>query len=245
MKEVSEYLILCASSVAILAICILLMLRNYTRIKNQFEALKESFDSLNRLNEKLRMDRHDYLNHLQVVYGLMELEEYDEMSSYLKKVYKELLKTGKAIKTSKAAINALFAAKMAEAEKNGVELVIEVKSALKNLDVEDWELCKILSNLIDNAMKALEDSEKEEKRIRIDIMEDREMYVFSVENNGPEIPEHLQKKIFQKGFSSKKEEGHGMGLSIVTEILEKNGGNIELKSDETETVFTVFFKKGA
>lgn len=244
MKEVSEYLILCAASVAILAICILLMLRNYTRIKNQFEALKESFEDLNRLNEKLRMDRHDYLNHLQVIYGLMELEEYDEMSSYLKRVYKELLKTGKAIKTSKAAINALFAAKMAEAEKNRVELVIEVKSALKNLDVEDWELCKLLSNLIDNAIKALEDSEKEEKRIRIDIMEDRERYIFSVENNGPEIPKYLQKKIFQKGFSSKKEEGHGMGLSIVTEILEKNGGTIELKSDETETVFTVFFKKG-
>lgn len=110
--------------------------------------------------------------------------------------------------------------------------------------MEDWELCKVLSNLIDNAMKALEDSEKEEKKIRIDIMEDRERYCFSVENNGLEIPEHTRKKIFQKGYSSKKEEGHGMGLSIVMEILEKNGGYLDLESDETETVFTVFFKKG-
>ncbi len=241
MTDARFYLILCAVSVTVLAVCILVIKKSFTRMKKQFETLRESFEDLNRLNEKLRMDRHDYLNHLQVVYGLMELGEYDEMTSYLKKVYKELLKTGKAIKTSKAAINALFAAKMAEAEKNGVELVIEVKSALKNLNVEDWELCKVLSNLIDNALKALEDVEKGEKRIRIDIMEDREGYYFSVENNGPEIPENMQKKIFQKGYSSKKEEGHGMGLSIVTEILKKNGGTIDLKSNETETCFTVFF----
>ena len=238
------YLLLCVVLVAILTACIVLLVRSCRRLLARNETIRESFENLGRLNDRLRMDRHDYLNHLQIIYGLMELGEYDEMNSYLKKVYRELLKTGKAIKTSKPAINALLAAKYAEAEDKGIDFVIEVKSDLKDLRIEDWELCKVLANLIDNAIRALEESQREEKRIRNDITETPEAYLFAVENNGDMIPEKLRESIFRKGFSTKKEEGHGMGLSIVSEILEANRGKIGLSSDEKETVFSVTFEKG-
>lgn len=237
------YLIFFAILVVILAICIVILARNYVQLLKRDDALRESIDNLSKLNDKLRMDRHDYLNQLQVVYGLMELEEYDEMNAYLRKVYKELMKTGKAVKTSKPAVNALLAAKSAEAEAKEIEFLIEVKSDLKNLNIEDWELCKVLSNLTDNAIKALEDSDVQEKKIRINITETQQQYIFSVENNGPKIPEEIRDSIFKKGFTTKKEEGHGMGLAIVSEIVNKAKGKIELKSDEEETVFTVSFGK--
>jgi sensor histidine kinase regulating citrate/malate metabolism len=224
--------------------CIGVLIRNYMKLIARNDALRESIDNLCKLNDKLRMDRHDYLNHLQIVYGLMELEEYEEMNAYLRKFYKELLKTGKAVKTSKPAINALLAAKLAEAEAKEIEFLIEVKSDLKKLGIEDWELCKVLSNLIDNAVKALEDYEGEEKKLRVNITETPERYIFSVEDNGPKIPESIRENIFKKGFSTRKEEGHGMGLAIVSEILNKSGGDIELSSDDEETVFTVSFGKG-
>ena len=245
MGDTSLYLILCVILVVILAGCIVILAKNYIKLLGSNDALRESIDNLCSLNDKLRMDRHDYLNHLQIVYGLMELEEYDEMNSYLRKVYKELLKTGKAVKTSKPAINALLAAKLSESEAKQISFLIEVKSDLKNLDIEDWELCKILSNLIDNAIKALEDSDTAEKKIRINITETPERYIFSVENNGPEIPLENRERIFKKGFTTKTGDGHGMGLAIVSEILADNNGDIRLKSDEEETVFTVSFSKGA
>ena len=243
MEDRSLYLIFCVALVVILTGCIIILIRNYQQLINRNNALIETIDNLSRLNDKLRMDRHDYLNQLQVVYGLMELEEYEEMNSYLRKVYKELLKTGKAVKTSKPAINALLAAKSAEAETGGIEFLIEVKSDLKELHIEDWELCKVLSNLMDNAIKALEDSDIQEKKIRINITESPQQYIFSVENNGPEIPLEIRDNIFKKGFTTKKEEGHGMGLAIVSEIVSKARGKIELKSDAEETVFTVTFGK--
>lgn len=243
MGDTSLYLIFCVALVVILTGCIIILIKNYQQLINRNNALIETIDNLSRLNDKLRMDRHDYLNQLQVVYGLMELEEYDEMNSYLRKVYKELLKTGKAVKTSKPAINALLAAKSAEAESGGIEFLIEVKSDLKELHIEDWELCKVLSNLMDNAIKALEDSDIQEKKIRINITESPQQYIFSVENNGPEIPLEIRDNIFKKGFTTKKEEGHGMGLAIVSEIVSKARGKIELKSDAEETVFTVTFGK--
>ena len=245
VTETKFYLTLIVISVVTLMTCILLLLRSYMKLKSRNETLRESIENLGRLNDKLRMDRHDYLNHLQVIYGLMELKEYEDMNSYLRTVYKDLLKTGKAIKTSKPAINALLAAKSAEAESRGIEFVIEVKSDLSKLSIEDWELCKVLSNLIDNAFRALKESERETKKVRIDITETSDRYIFCVENNGPEIPEEIRESIFKRGFSTKKEEGHGMGLSIVSEILSSNMGSITLTSNEEETAFRVSFEKGA
>ena len=78
----------------------------------------------------------------------------------------------------------------------------------------------------------------------MNITETPERYIFSVEDNGPKIPESIRENIFKKGFSTRKEEDHGMGLVIVSEILNKSGGDIELSSDDEETVFTVSFGKG-
>ena len=61
--------------------------------------LQESISNLELLNYELRAARHDYLNHLQVVYGLLELEEYEELKAYLNPVYKGIMKTGKALTT--------------------------------------------------------------------------------------------------------------------------------------------------
>jgi len=237
------YLYICAMTASVLLICVVVLAGRCFKLIRRNEVLRESIENLGQFNDRLRADRHDYLNHLQVVYGLMELGEYDEMETYLKKVYKELLKTGKAIKTSKPAINALLAAKSAEAESGGIDFVIEVKSDLANLGIEDWELCKVLSNLIDNALKALEDSDKKEKRIGIDITETVEEYCFEVTNNGPLIPMEIRDSIFKRGFTTKKEKGHGLGLAIVSDILAKNKGKIDLRSDADETTFTVLFEK--
>ena len=244
MEDKMFYLLLLIILSVVLMGCLVILIRSYYKMAEAHRILKDNIKNLEELNDRLRMDRHDYLNHLQIIYGLMELEEYDEMKSYLKKEYKELLSTGKAIKTAKPAVNALLAAKLSECESKEIEFRIEVKSDLKKLTIEDWELCKVLSNLIDNAIKALEDSDKAEKKIFINITENPTEYVFEVENNGPKIPDDIRDRIFKKGFSTKKSEGHGMGLSIVSKILEESNGSISFDTDDERTVFTAVIKKG-
>ena len=234
--------VLCFIAMIALAVCVAILLKMLIRLKGNYDALMESYRNLEELNSTLRAQRHDYLNHLQVVYGMMELNEYEDLHNYLEPVYKDMLKTGKALKTSKPAINALLKAKMGEAEGKDIDVYVEVKSDLKELQVADWEICKVLSNLIDNAMTALEE-QSDGKKIEIDITETKEEYVFSVSNNGPMIPETVQEHIFKQGFTTKREEGHGMGLFIVQNVLKENAGNISLTSDENETAFVVRFQK--
>lgn len=229
-------------AVAVCGLCIILLIIYAWKMKRHYITLRESYENLENLNSNLRSQRHDYLNHLQVVYGLMEMEEYEELKNYLQPVYKDMLKTGKALRTSKPAINALLKAKMDAAESQGIDVYIEVKSNLQELNVEDWELCKVLSNLLDNAMTALEKKDGE-KKIVLDITEDSESYQFSVSNNGPMIPEEMQEQIFKQGISTKKGEGHGMGLYIVSNVLKTYKGEIKLVSEENETTFSFYLPK--
>lgn len=235
-------LVFCLAVVLLLMACLVWLLVLHQKQRRRFEALAESYNSIQELNVELRSQRHDYLNHLQVVYGMLELEEYEELHNYLEPIYKDMMKTSKAIRTSIPAVNALLMAKMGTADTNNIDFYVEVKSDLRNLRAEPWELCKVLSNLIDNGITALQEKEKDRKMM-LDINEDRDFYIFAVSNNGPAIPEEEKGLIFRQGFSTKKEEGHGMGLHIVTCILRENNGTIEVNSDENETIFTVKFAK--
>ena len=232
----------CLIVVVILMLCLIWMFLLYEKLRRRYDSLVESCGQMQKLNSELRSQRHDYLNHMQVVYGMVELEEYGELHDYLAPIYRDMMKIGKAIRTSVPAINALLMAKMGEAEAAGIDFYVEVKSDLEHLQMEPWELCKVLSNLIDNAITALSVKEADRK-LMLEINEDRECYLFSVSDNGPPIPGDRQAAVFKPGFTTKQEPGHGMGLFIVSNVLKRNGGSILLKSDETETVFTVKLRK--
>lgn len=72
--------------------------------------------------------------------------------------------------------------------------------------------------------------------MRIRLAAGNGMIVFTVEDNGPGISPEAQKHIFDKfyqGDSSHKDEGNGLGLSLVKNILSVSNGEIsvENKSD--------------
>lgn len=207
-----------------------------TRYQNR--SYRESMENLEKLNSKLREQRHDYLNQLQIVYGLLELEEYEEARNYMEPVFKDIMKVNRALKTAQPAVNALLQAKMEAAERQGIDFYLEVGSQLSQLTMEPWELCKVLGNLIDNAITAVYQLEGE-RRISLEMREAKAFYKIIVRNNGPRIPEKDRKMIYNQGFTTKKGEGHGMGLYIVASVLKEAKGRIEVQSEEDETSFFV------
>lgn len=204
--------------------------------------LEESIKNLEDLNTTLRSQRHDYLNHFQVIYGLMELKEYEEAKKYLDPVFKDIMKVSKALKTSQPAVNALLQAKLEVADKNHIDMFLEVRSDLKHIEIEPWNLCKVLANIIDNGITALSELDKE-KRIYIEIGEDSSNYTFMIYNNGPQIPESKLDEIFKQGYTTKNGQGHGMGLYIVAKIVREAEGKVEVTSVADKTTFSVTIPK--
>jgi sensor histidine kinase regulating citrate/malate metabolism len=203
----------------------------------QDEMIKDTLARVEELNISLRSQRHDFMNHLQVVYSLIELGEYQETQNYLERIYIDIQKISRVLKTANPAVNALLQAKILGCEKKGITVHLEITSQLKELPVPDWEMCRILGNLIDNAIDALEEIEGE-RILTIEIYENLKSYGFLIKNNGPAIHQDLWEKIFEVNFSTKGNQGEGLGLAIVKELVTCYQGEIKITSDQKMTIFS-------
>ena len=199
----------------------------------KLDGLDKTVSQMTDLNIALRSQRHDFLNHLQVVYSLMEMGEYQEANRYIEQVYGDIQALSQQMKTACAPVNALLRAKAAEAQKRGVRVEQNIQAAWRELPVPAWELCRVLGNLIDNAMDALEG--RKGARLKIAIS-------FAISNNGPAIPKSTQGAIFEAGVSGKGE-GRGMGLYISRNTMRAAGGDLTVESDDKRTVFSGFLPK--
>jgi len=212
------------------------------RTLRQMQSLEDSLRNIEALHHTLRAQRHDFLNHLQVVYSLMEMEEYADANGYIEKVYGSISAVSRSLKTKNTAVNALLRVKVAAVEKLGIGCELNIASAWEDMPVPGWEMCRVLSNLIDNAVDAIGGDES--KRVSLSLGENLKQYTFRVANDGPPIPPEFLANIFAPGVTSKSE-GRGMGLFIVKNIMQTYGGDIEVSSDAAETAFYGYIPKTA
>lgn len=207
------------------------------RAYNHAVSAEQAIVDLESLNRTMRAQRHDYMNHIQVVGALLDMEEYGEAKNYLAKVSVDMQSISRALKTAHPAINALLQAKLLKCQKHGILLEIDIASSLESLPIPSWELCRILGNLIDNAIEAIDGEKPSVPRIKVSIADSQGNTLVRVANNGPRIPEEIREDIFLPDFSTKGEE-RGMGLSIISDIAAQCGGSISLRT-EPETVFEI------
>lgn len=210
------------------------------KLLQQLDDMDQTIEAQEDLNITLRAQRHDFLNHLQVVYSLIEMKEYKEANDYIERVYGSIASVGKVLRTANPAINALLQVKLGVCEKAGIQVKLDIRSAWKDLSIPGWEMCKVLGNLLDNAIDALQ--EVSDRRLTLTLTEDLKAFRFSVKNSGPMIPVKLQASIFQPGITTKAA-GHGMGLFIVRRTVQEWGGDIRLISDAKETEFSGFIPR--
>jgi two-component system, sporulation sensor kinase D len=105
--------------------------------------------------------------------------------------------------------------------------------------VQKIAIQQVISNIISNAIEALNTIDYP-KKIKILSSRDDENTYIKIINNGPKIAAELRESLFDP-FISDKEEGTGLGLAICKEIMTKNNGRIDFISDDNETTFILSF----
>jgi len=97
------------------------------------------------------------------------------------------------------------------------------------ISIDAGQMAQVVMNLINNARDAL--SKNQEKVIIISLKQDDRNLYLDIADNGPGIPSHVLKNLFQPFVTSKKEgKGTGLGLSVCKAIVENHNGEIKATS---------------
>jgi signal transduction histidine kinase len=121
--------------------------------------------------------------------------------------------------------------------KGGVMVQRDYASDLPRIDAYGSELNQVWTNLIDNAIAAMNGNGEMKLCTRLE----GEWVVVTVQDDGPGIPEAIRPKIFDPFFTTKPPgEGTGLGLSIAHHIVvNKHKGQLGVHSQPGKTCFEV------
>jgi C4-dicarboxylate-specific signal transduction histidine kinase len=99
------------------------------------------------------------------------------------------------------------------------------------------ELSQVWTNLIHNAIQAM----NYKGVLKINVFQQEQFVVVQIVDSGMGIPLEIQEKIFEPFFTTKPAgEGSGLGLDIVSKIIKKHDGSIEVASQLGETTFSIY-----
>ena len=174
------------------------------------EALMESYATQRRLT-------HEFTNHTDALAMLLQQGEYEEAKAYLATVTKNIAATTTIMDTHNPLLDSILSKKYEEAAQKGVTVYFDLCD-LKEIPFDGMDMVIVLSNLLDNAIRAAAQALPPEVYVRI--RKTPEEYLLSVRNR---VQDDLDLEDNKLPGTTKKENGHGMGLANVQEVLRKYG----------------------
>jgi signal transduction histidine kinase len=120
--------------------------------------------------------------------------------------------------------------------KKGITVTRDYDPELPKVCAYGSELNQVWTNLIDNAIGAMNG----QGELRIRARRDLDAVCVEIGDSGPGIPAEIKSRIFDPFFTTKPVgEGTGLGLDTAMRIVQKHHGTIEVKSKPGETRFLV------
>ncbi|MDE7293744.1 MAG: GHKL domain-containing protein [Oscillospiraceae bacterium] len=160
--------------------------------------------------------RHDMKNHLISLSALADRNEWEKLSDYLSKLCTEGLIENNAIDTGNSIINAFMNIKRQTAAHKSIKFSCDM-NIKQPLAADEYDLCVIFGNILDNAIKAAEEA-KDEQFVSVRTEAVKNYLVINVKNSAAELPERFDVQ------------NYGTGLMNVRKTVEKGKGIMEIRT---------------
>ena len=194
---------------------------------------KQYLDQTRDLLTASRQFRHDIKAHLFCMEGLIEQKKYDELKSYLHQFsHSDFLTIPFQTICADESLNTLLNQKLKMASNKKIPMKIDVQIS-NHLSVQKLDLCTILSNLCDNAIEA--SVSVADPLIQIQLKEIKGYLSLTVKNR---TEEDVLKKNPSFITTKKDQNLHGLGITIIRNIVKKYNGSVSFSSDSSS--FTCF-----
>ncbi len=215
----------------LIAVIVRKLLRDYYE-KKVFEAnetlVNFHVEEVESIYKQMRGWRHDYKNHIQAMKAYLELDQLNELGSYLDELDEDLISVDTIIKSGNVMVDAVLNSKLTLAQARVITLHAKAHVP-ENIAVQDVDLGIILGNLLSNAIEGCQSVDDPEKRfIRVYIHDMKGQLYISITNT-------MERKIKKTGseiLTTKMGIDHGFGLKRVDKTVEKYGGYINRQFEE-------------
>ncbi len=202
-----------------------LKFQHYLNLK-YLHVQQENYEYLEYREKETKRFRHDYRNHLNLLQILCKEKRYEDVETYIENISERLNEYNKYISICNSFVDAILNYYLQKMDKKCIEFRIKGKMP-KDCNIVMFDLCTIISNLLDNAIEAVDRLEGEKRWIEMTFRYDNLMIYCNVKN--PYLGElNIYKN---KILTNKNTKNHGFGISNVKKSVELYSGSIEIKTE--------------
>lgn len=201
--------------------------------RTEIEKLISELTHIEQYVDSLRSQRHNFMNQLHVITGLIELDKFEDVTKYIeilnRDYYEQIGFLSDKIKTS--AMVGFFLGKFSEAKEQGVTLSMDSDSYFPNVEITQFvhNLLISIGVLLDNAYESVQQSDSKTVSFYIHYNRSEKVITIRVTDSGAGMTKAVQKKVFERGFSTKGTK-RGYGLDTLQSIVNDYNGIIEFYS---------------
>ncbi|MFV4742144.1 sensor histidine kinase DpiB [Citrobacter portucalensis] len=220
------------------------------RSKDEIATLNAQLTQIKQYVESLRTLRHEHLNWMSTINGLLQMKEYDKVLAMVQgesQAQQQLIDSLRGAFADRQVAGLLFG-KVQRARELGLTMTIVQGSQLHQLPegLDSTEFAAIVGNLLDNAFEASLRTQQGNKVVELYLSDEGDDVIIEVADQGCGVPEALREKIFEQGVSTRTDEPgeHGIGLYLIASYVRRCDGVITLEDNSPcGTLFSLFLPK--
>ena len=190
------------------------------------ERMLESYRNQAENNEHILEIHHEIRHHMNALSSYLNQEDYAGARQYTQKFTEEAEELPFVTYTANALVNSILSefAERASRYKAIVEYSIVIG---RSLNMEDIDLCRMLTNILENAVEGCQKVSEEQRIIRLNLHSKGNFLFIKCENSCNE--DNLRITNGKYKSSKKNSDRHGYGLKIINGIAEKYNGILSVQ----------------
>lgn len=225
-----QLLIVMAAMVVLLIVYSNIYMKEKRQGESYAKALKQNLnqqlyymETLEDVIGRLKSERHDYIHRLGLIYALLEDAENEKARAYASTLVGAAREYHSIVNVPYSMLRAMLNYKLSAARERGITLKLDVSLPV-GLKLNEADLTVILGNLLDNAMDACGQIDKDRRYIAFTLCYKPDYLIIQVKN-----PVSEDAAAGGKGKTTKPDsENHGFGLRNIEYLVSKHSGIMKL-----------------